>query len=399
MDRPSTTLWNGPQRWTDSPIYWEKTAQEALVRCAEAATRVAFQRNMTVDITVHAHAAAAAYTAVERVARRLGRPSIFAPWSQFFRCADGWVRLHGNYPHHAQRLADLFDVSVAAPPDDVVANERASDVEAAIIAHGAAAAAVREPHDWARSAAGRAVAQSPVIVSDHDGKTCELPESGGYLLSGIRVVDFTRTVAGPVCTATLGALGAHVTRVNPPHLPEDELCDRALNHGKDSITADLADAKKLATVNELIAQADVIVLGYRPGALAAFGLTAQRLRQLHPALTIAKLSAWGEVGPWGDRRGFDSIVQAAIGISTLCSTPETTPGRLPVQALDHSAGLFLAASILESLAERETVGARTTSVNLARVGMAMLEPTTLPKVMSVSEPLSRSDWQLPLEIR
>lgn len=398
VNRSSSTAWIGSLRWTDSPVYWESIAREAVLRCADAAARVAVQRKMTLDFEVDAAATAAAFGAVERVAHRLGRPTIFAPWSRFFRCDDGWVRMHGNYPHHAQILADLFDASVAAPPDDVVKNERASDVEAAIVAHGAAAAAVREPFDWARSAAGRAVAQGPLIRHEHDGKTLELPESGGELLSGIRIVDLTRSVAGPVCTAILSSLGAKVTRIVPPHLPEDELCDRALNQGKENLSYDLADTAVAAQVHQLLGRADAVVLGYRPGSLAAFGLNPPRLRQRYPTLTIASISAWGEDGPWGDRRGFDSVVQAAIGIATSCSEPDGSPGRLPVQALDHTAGFLIAASILESLAERESVGARTAAVNLARVGVEMLEPVDLPGIDEVAAPPARSDWLLPIHV-
>lgn len=398
MSRLSATEWVGPLRWTNSPVYWESVARESVLRCADAIARLAVQRKMTIDLEVDAAATAAAFGAVERVAHRLGRPTIFAPWSRFFRCGDGWVRMHGNYPHHAQILADLFDVSVAAPPDDVVMNERASDVEAAVVAHGAVAAAVREPFDWSRSAAGRAVAQKPLVQTEHDGKTLELPDSGGDLLSGIRIVDFTRTIAGPVCTAILASLGAKVTRVVPPHLPEDELCDRALNQGKEILSCDLADAPVAAQIHQLLSRADAVVLGYRPGSLAAFGLNPPRLRQRYPTLTIASLSAWGQDGPWGDRRGFDSVVQAAVGISTACSEPDGNPGRLPVQALDHTAGFLMAASILESLAERESVGARTASVNLARIGVEMLEPVDLPDVQEVKAPPARSDWQLPIQL-
>jgi crotonobetainyl-CoA:carnitine CoA-transferase CaiB-like acyl-CoA transferase len=171
------------------------------------------------------------------------------------------------------------------------------------------------------------------------------------------VLDLTRVIAGPVATRTLAALGADVLRIDPPQSPELELSVRDGCVGKRLATLDFrAD---LATLHELLAGAHVLIHGYRPGALTAFGLDDAALAERHPHLTVASLSSWGSVGPWSDRRGFDSLVQSASGIAWREGAGADTdgdagvrPGTLPAQALDHATGYLLAAAVLRSLACR-----------------------------------------------
>jgi crotonobetainyl-CoA:carnitine CoA-transferase CaiB-like acyl-CoA transferase len=118
----------------------------------------------------------------------------------------------------------------------------------------------------------------------------------------------------------------------------------------------------------LAAEADVLVHGYRPGAL---GL--DRIIEANPALVVASLSAWGAAGPWSGRRGFDSIVQAASGIALIESPDGTTPGALPAQALDHSAGYLLAGAVAALLGRRaRSGGGWSVSTSLARVADELL---------------------------
>ena len=123
----------------------------------------------------------------------------------------------------------------------------------------------------------------------------------------------------------------------------------------------------------LAAGADVIVCGYRPGALDALGLGIEVLEQLAPRAVIVSLSAWGETGPWGHRAGFDSIVQAATGIATECGA-DGRPGALPVQALDHATGQLLAAHVMESLARARASTQRLSLLGAARALLAMPSP-------------------------
>jgi crotonobetainyl-CoA:carnitine CoA-transferase CaiB-like acyl-CoA transferase len=171
--------------------------------------------------------------------------------------------------------------------------------------------------------------------------------------AGLRVLDLTRVLAGPVATRTLALLGADVLRLDAPRLPElpDQHADTGL--GKRSATLDLATDRQ--TFEELLAAADVVVTGYRPGALDRFGLSAEALAERRPGVVVAQLSAWGGYGPWRERRGFDSLVQAATGIAVLEGSPDR-PGALPAQALDHGTGYLLAAAVLRALIEQSYEG-------------------------------------------
>lgn len=285
----------------------------------------------------------------ERFVRLAGRPAGlgFAPLSRFFRTADGWLRLHGNYPYHrdAARAVLGDDVEAAA------ATWRAADLEAAVVAAGGAAAAVRTPEQWRSHPQGRAVAGLPLVALHRsaDGPL-RAPE-----LRGLRVLDLTRVIAGPVATRTLAAHGADVLRVDPPQRPDDRAGLLDTGAGKRHVLLDLAAAADRRVVEELLASADVVVQGYRPGALDAFGLGPAALAERHPHLVVVRLSAWGTSGPWGTRRGFDSLVQAATGIATTYGSAEG-PGALPVQALDHATGYLAAAVVLGALARQRTEG-------------------------------------------
>jgi crotonobetainyl-CoA:carnitine CoA-transferase CaiB-like acyl-CoA transferase len=171
-----------------------------------------------------------------------------------------------------------------------------------------------------------------------------------------RVLDLTRVIAGPVASRTLAHLGCDVLRVDPPDLPEIAAQHVDTGAGKRSTLLDLRDAPSREAFRGLLARADVLLTGYRPGALAAFDLSDERLAELHPSLVHASLSAWGPDGPWGGRRGFDSIVQAATGIALIESPDGDQPGALPAQALDHATGYLLAAGVMAALRRRAEVG-------------------------------------------
>jgi hypothetical protein len=285
----------------------------------------------------------------ERFARLDGRPAGpgFAPLSRFWRTADGWLRLHGNYPHHrAAALAVLGDDVEAG-----AARWRAEDLETAVVTAGGAAAAVRSAAQWREHPQGRAVTGLPLASLR---RVAHGPPRR-IALRGLRVLDLTRVIAGPVATRTLASHGADVLRVDGPRLPDDRggLIDTGA--GKRHVVLDLAAADDRQTVEELLAQADVVVQGYRPGALDAFAMDPAALAERHPHLVTVRLSAWGTTGPWGERRGFDSLVQAATGIADLYGGPDG-PGVLPAQALDHATGHLAAAVVLGALARQRDEG-------------------------------------------
>ncbi|MFJ8105034.1 CoA transferase [Streptomyces sp. NPDC096132] len=305
-------------------------------------------------------------------------PVAFAPLSRFWRTADGWVRTHANYPHHRERLLRALDVP--GDPDSVgaaMAERNARDVEDAVYAAGGLAVALRTPEEWAAHEQAAAVAGRPLVERGRlDGvRARALPplRDGAPLLpaAGLRVLDLTRVLAGPVATRTLALLGADVLRLDAPHLPElpDQHTDTGF--GKRSALLDLtADRRRF---EELLAAADVVVTGYRPGALDRFGLSPEALAERRPGLVVAQVSAWGAYGPWGGRRGFDSLVQVATGIAAVEGSAEG-PGALPVQALDHGTGYLLAAAVLRALTEQSyDGGSRVVRVALARTAAWLME--------------------------
>jgi CoA-transferase family III len=279
----------------------------------------------------------------------------FDPLSAFFRTRDGWVRTHGNYAWHREALLGALD----ATPETAAAavSERdAVEVEQAVVAAGGCAAAVRSADEWAASEPGR-VAAAHGLVAMEEGPIGEASLSDGSPLpaSGLRVLDFTRVIAGPVATRMLAALGADVVRVERPDRPELPLAVLDGGLGKRWLSLDLRRTEDRERLEAELANADAVVAGHRPGALDAYGLHPDALAERHPHLACSTLSAWGDTGPWGTRRGFDSLVQAATGIADALRTDDR-PGALPVQALDHATGYLMAAATLRALATRARTG-------------------------------------------
>ncbi|MFB7607115.1 CoA transferase [Streptomyces gardneri] len=318
----------------------------------------------------------------ERHLRVDGRaPVNFAPLSRFWRAADGWVRTHANYPHH--RVALLAALGVGDPVEAVEAGEavatggavaavaaaigerKAVEVESAVYAAGGLAVALRTPSEWAEHPQGREVAARPLLSRERLDDAPPRRRSGP-----LRVLDLTRVIAGPVATRTLALLGADVLRIDPPGNPElpDQHADAGV--GKRTAALDLERPSDRRTLDELLDTADVLVTGYRPGALDRFDLD-------RPGLVTARLSAWGDYGPWGERRGFDSLVQVATGIAVTEGSVEE-PAALPAQALDHGTGYLLAAAVLRSLTEqRAEGGSRLVRLALAQTGHWLT--TALPR--------------------
>ncbi|MFI8823310.1 CoA transferase [Streptomyces sp. NPDC053431] len=304
----------------------------------------------------------------ERHLRVDGRaPVNFAPLSRFWRAADGWVRTHANYPHHkAALLAALGVADSVEAVTAAIAERKAVEVETAVYAAGGLAVALRTPEEWAAHEQGREVAARPLLTRERLDDAAPGRRAGRPL----RVLDLTRVIAGPVATRTLALLGADVLRIDPPGSPElpDQHADTDI--GKRTAALDLERPSDRRTFEELLGAADVLVTGYRPGALDRFDLG-------RPGLVIARLSAWGDYGPWGERRGFDSLVQVATGIAAVEGSA-AEPGALPAQALDHGTGYLLAAAVLRSLTEQDRDGGtRLVRLALAQTGHWLTH--TLPR--------------------
>lgn len=332
-----------------------------------------------------------------------------------YKCADGWIRLHTNLAHH--RKAALSVLGCAEKKDAVqtaVANWMGDELETAIVAEGGCAAAMRSLQAWSKHPQGQAVAAEPLIHWTHaDVPATQVSENKRRLiaavaeaagekslpLSGLRVVDLTRVLAGPTATRLLAAFGADVLRIDPAGWSET-YPTLEMSVGKTRAHLDLKTADGVANLETLIEQADVLIHGYRPGSLDRLGLDSARLHSLNPALIEASLRAYGCTGPWADRRGFDSLVQMSCGIAYHGMQVNKTdkPAPLPVQALDHATGYLLAASILRGLTHLHTKGRSSSArLSLARTAGLLLQ-TPLDRVTGSLSGADTSDFQAAAEI-
>ncbi len=346
-------------------------ARASVAVCALAAAELAGVRNAgpAPRVLLDDGAVGAAFLG-ERLLRVGGdTPVGFAPLSGFWRTADGWVRTHANYPHHRARLLTAFGL----PPDSGPARLAAAlgalpsaVIEQRAYSAGALAVVVRPP--GAREAADRGPLLEYLRLEVPRAAARQFtPLTSAVLLPamGVRVLDLTRTIAGPVATRTLALLGADVLRIDHPGM-SDAAAHLETGSGKRSALLDLSQPNGHAVLDDLLGSADVVVTGYRPGALHRFGLGAEALAERRPGLVVGRLSAWGRSGAWAGRRGFDSLVQAATGIAATESGDDGRPGALPCQALDHGTGYLLAAGILRALAAQASDGA----TRLVRAGLA-----------------------------
>lgn len=281
-------------------------------------------------------------------------PSLWDPIAGNYRCKDGWIRLHTNLPHHcAAALSVLGCAKDRAAVSAAVATWAGEQLETGIVAQGGVAAYMRNRAQWLAHPQGRSVTQEPLVhwgAPRHVTPRSRPMASAARPLAGLRVLDLTRVLAGPIATRTLAGLGAEVLRIDPPGWDEPGVIPD-ISLGKTMTSLDLHDQTDRHRFEKLLAQADVLVHGYRPGALDGLGYTGATRTALAPNCIEVSLNAYGWSGPWTERRGFDSLVQMSAGIADAgaqwAETDKPTP--LPVQALDHATGYMMAAAVLRAL--------------------------------------------------
>jgi crotonobetainyl-CoA:carnitine CoA-transferase CaiB-like acyl-CoA transferase len=278
-----------------------------------------------------------------------------------YRTGDGrWVRLHTNFPHHRNGVLHLLG---AAYERDAVQRALLSwegeAFENEVARRGLVATMMRSLDEWAAHPQGQAVAGLPLIemILIADAPPRPLP-AGGRPLGGLRVLDLTRVIAGPVCARALAAHGADVLHIASPHLPSIPGLVMDTGRGKLSAFLDLTQDGDCTSLDNLVRDADVFVQSYRPGSLAARGFSPSRCAELAPGIIYVTLSAYGSAGPWADRRGFDSLVQTATGLNhaEAIAAHVTVPKELPAQALDHGAGYLMAFATMMALLRRAREG-------------------------------------------
>jgi len=300
----------------------------------------------------------------------------WASLSGVYTTADQrFIQLHCNFDHHgagaARRLGVEQDRSAF---EQAVSTWRAEELEAALINDGMIAAMCRTMNEWSQHPHAIATKDLPLVSVDPlgpagsapAGRTVVLPDAP---LAGVRVVDCSRVLAGPVAGQTLANLGADVLRVGAEHLPSVDICVVATGTGKRNAYVDLRSADGRETFMRLIRDADIVIDAFRPGALEQYGFGPDEIAALSPTTSVVQVCAFDWVGPWAGRRGFDSIVQSTTGIAMAGAemSGSKAPAPLPVQVLDYATGLFAAASAIRAVTGVQQGGSATaTKLSLLR---------------------------------
>jgi len=283
---------------------------------------------------------------------------LWNPISGYYQTEDGrWIQLHCNFPHHRAGVLKFLNCPEERGAVEVaIAKWKGEDLESALAEAQMCAGMMRSKEEWAATEQGKAVASLPLLQIERIGDSDPEPlPDGDRPAFGIRVLDLTRILAGPVCGRTLAGYGATVMRIAGPHLPFDDLLVTDTGMGKLSAHLDLRDASDRDRLTALIRQADVFSQAYRPGAIAGHGFSPEALAAIRPGIVCVELCSFSHLGPWRTRRGFDSINQTVNGIAHE-GGKDGKPGPLPAQALDHITGFLAAFGAMIALERRAREG-------------------------------------------
>jgi crotonobetainyl-CoA:carnitine CoA-transferase CaiB-like acyl-CoA transferase len=284
-----------------------------------------------------------------------------------------FVRLHTNFRHHRDAVCKVLDCKPER--DDVQAALMQWDGEAfetAAYAAGGVVAMMRSQEEWSASPPGQALAGLPVISIEKIGEAAPKPwPAGKRPLAGVRVLDLSRVIAGPVAGRTLAVHGADVLLISGPGLPDIPWLTIDTGRGKLSSFVELGSEQGRDVMRDLVATADIFSQGYRPQALAGLGFSPQDAVKINPGIVYVSLSAYGHAGPWAERRGFDSLVQASTGFNHAEGQAAGVDGpkELPAQMLDHATGYLMASGAMMAKARQAREGGSwLVRVSLAQTG-------------------------------
>ncbi|MGA9089962.1 MAG: CoA transferase [Bradyrhizobium sp.] len=284
-----------------------------------------------------------------------------------------FVRLHTNFPHHRDAVCRVLNCR--AERDDVQAALMQWDAEAfetAAYAAGGVVAMMRSHDEWSGLPQASALAALPLISIERIGEAAPKPwPRGDRPLAGLRVLDLSRVIAGPVAGRTLAVHGADVMLISGPDLPAIPWLTIDTGRGKLTSFADLKSEQGRQTLRDLLSQADIFSQGYRPSSLAHLGFSPEEAARINPGIVFVSLSAYGHAGPWAERRGFDSLVQTATGFNHAEAQAAGIDGpkELPAQILDHATGYLMAFGAMMARARQARDGGSWhVRVSLAQTG-------------------------------
>ncbi|WP_420177354.1 CoA transferase [Kerstersia gyiorum] len=347
-------------------------AAAALAACELGHARGVPRQNVAVDMT-HAAVECTGWFSLDGTA-----PDLWDPFAGLYRCADGHVRVHTNFRHHrdgALRLLGLNpDTATRADAERAMLNWRALDFERATAERGLVATALRSFDQWDASPQGQAISAQPLLsitrIGDAPPRTLPALAQNERPLSGVRTLDLTRILAGPVGGRALASFGADVMLVNSPQLPNIAAIAET-SRGKRSVHLDLRTENGRNALWRLIGDTHVFSQGYRPGGLADLGFSPAALAHRRPGIVAVSLTAYGSQGPWSQRRGFDSLVQTAMGFNHAEGAAEGDgkPRALPMQILDQASGFLMAFGAACALwRQQQEGGSWHVEVSLAQTG-------------------------------
>ncbi len=306
-------------------------------------------------------------------------PELRDPLTGFFETRGGrWIQLHANFAHHRDGILQVLGcANNREEVSEAIRGWDGAELDRTLADAGLCAALIRSPDEWAREPQAEAIAALPLFEIERIGDAPPMPigragsSANERPLAGVRVLDLSRIIAGPVAGRTLAQYGAEVLLINGPHLPNIAPLVIDNGRGKRSALLDLREAEGRDRLRELASDADVFLQSYRPGALAARGFGPQDLARINPGIVYVSVCAYGHTGPWAHRRGFDSLVQSATGIAwnEREAARAAMPKHLPCQALDHATGYLAAFGAMAALLRRANEGGSWhVRVSLAQTG-------------------------------
>lgn len=293
---------------------------------------------------------------------------------------------HFNLPHLAERVLSVL--RCADTPQAVaqaIAGWDAAALEDAIAEARACGATVRSAEEWRAHPQGRALADAPPVLLERFGDAPPLPTptpaGAERPLAGLRVLDLTRILAGPLAGRGLAELGADVLMVTAPHLPQVPEHVRDTSHGKRSCLLDLREQADRHRLAALVRQADVFIDGYRPGELTRRGFGLAELAALRPGLAVVDISCFGAEGPLAGRAGWEQIAQCQTGLAELQGrlAGNGSPALLPAPICDYLTGFLACYGAVAALGRRAREGGTwRVGASLCQSASFLLEQGLLP---------------------
>ena len=293
-------------------------------------------------------------------------------YSDRFRCRDGrWIQLHGGFPHLGEGTSKVIGSEHTYESIvEAVSRWDAFELEDALAAAGMCGVVCRTGPEWRETAQGKALLALPPVQVVKIGESAPVPlPAGDRPLSGLKALDLTRVLAGPVSGRTLAEHGANVLHITSPNLASVPPYVLAVNPGKRSAYLDLDDPAQADQLLGLTTDADLFVQGYRAGSLERRGFGVEALTRQNPGLIAVSVNCYGPVGPWRDRPGWEQLGQSATGLAIGQGGPDR-PTLMPAQACDYTTGYFTALGALIALGRRAREGGSyAVNASLCQTGM------------------------------